>query len=82
MNVVEILPSASQDDKKRKPLTLASLRASVLPTVSFPEGLGKPGSSPRRPRSGLTPCVQMDTEVRFRLLQTCSRCRREIVFVV
>ncbi|CAI9170990.1 unnamed protein product [Rangifer tarandus platyrhynchus] len=33
VNVVEILPSASQDDKKRKPLTLASLRASVLPMV-------------------------------------------------
>ncbi|OWK07319.1 XPO7 [Cervus elaphus hippelaphus] len=31
VNVVEIVPSASQDDKKRKPLTLASLRASVLP---------------------------------------------------
>ncbi|XP_065803332.1 nucleoplasmin-2 isoform X2 [Muntiacus reevesi] len=33
VNVVEILPSASQDDKRRKPLTLASLRASVLPMV-------------------------------------------------
>ncbi|XP_043308877.1 nucleoplasmin-2 isoform X2 [Cervus elaphus] len=33
VNVVEIVPSASQDDKKRKPLTLASLRASVLPMV-------------------------------------------------
>lgn len=52
---MEIVPSASQDDKKRKPLTLASLRASVLPMVSFPEGLGNPGSSPRRPCSGLTP---------------------------
>ncbi|MXQ96991.1 hypothetical protein E5288_WYG002816 [Bos mutus] len=31
VNVVEILPSASPDDKKRRPLTLASLRASVLP---------------------------------------------------
>uniref|UniRef100_A0A4W2DE42 Nucleoplasmin-2 n=1 Tax=Bos indicus x Bos taurus TaxID=30522 RepID=A0A4W2DE42_BOBOX len=33
VNVVEILPSASPDDKKRRPLTLASLRASVLPMV-------------------------------------------------
>ncbi|XP_070148322.1 nucleoplasmin-2 isoform X6 [Ovis canadensis] len=33
VNVVEILPSASQEDKKRRPLTLASLRASVLPMV-------------------------------------------------
>ncbi|KAM7241197.1 hypothetical protein CapIbe_007769 [Capra ibex] len=33
VNVVEILPSASQEDKKRRPLILASLRASVLPMV-------------------------------------------------
>uniref|UniRef100_A0A8C6FDR3 Nucleoplasmin-2 n=1 Tax=Monodon monoceros TaxID=40151 RepID=A0A8C6FDR3_MONMO len=33
MNLVEILPPASQDDRKRKPITLASLRASVLPMV-------------------------------------------------
>ncbi|XP_057580642.1 nucleoplasmin-2 isoform X2 [Hippopotamus amphibius kiboko] len=33
MNLVEILPPASQDDKKRKPIILASLRASVLPMV-------------------------------------------------
>ncbi|TKC40919.1 hypothetical protein EI555_010683 [Monodon monoceros] len=35
MNLVEILPPASQDDRKRKPITLASLRASVLPMVSL-----------------------------------------------
>uniref|UniRef100_A0A8C3X6S1 Nucleoplasmin-2 n=1 Tax=Catagonus wagneri TaxID=51154 RepID=A0A8C3X6S1_9CETA len=33
MNLVEILPAASQDDRKRKAVTLASLRASVLPMV-------------------------------------------------
>ena len=82
VNVVEILPSASQEDKKRRPLILASLRASVLPMVSFPEGLGNPGSSPRRPCSGLSPCVQTDTKVVYRLLQTCGWCPREIFFVV
>ena len=82
VNVVEILPSASPDDKKRRPLTLASRRASVLPMVSFPEGLGTPGSSPRRPCSGLTPCVQTYTKVGYRLLQTYGRCRRDILFGV
>ncbi|XP_034517198.1 nucleoplasmin-2 isoform X2 [Ailuropoda melanoleuca] len=31
VNLVEILPPASQEDKKTKPITIASLRASVLP---------------------------------------------------
>ncbi|GAB5570254.1 nucleoplasmin-2 isoform X1 [Prionailurus iriomotensis] len=34
MNLVEILPPASQEDKKAKPITIASLQASVLPMVS------------------------------------------------
>ncbi|XP_034879035.1 nucleoplasmin-2 [Mirounga leonina] len=33
MNLVEILPPASQEDKKTKPITIASLQASVLPMV-------------------------------------------------
>uniref|UniRef100_A0A8D1KPN2 Nucleophosmin/nucleoplasmin 2 n=1 Tax=Sus scrofa TaxID=9823 RepID=A0A8D1KPN2_PIG len=33
MNLVEILPPAGQDNRKRKAITLASLRASVLPMV-------------------------------------------------
>lgn len=45
MNLVEILPPAGQDNRKRKAITLASLRASVLPMVS-----------PSRPRNpGLPP---------------------------
>ena len=36
MNLVEILPPASQEDKKAKPITIASLQASVLPMVSLP----------------------------------------------
>ncbi|XP_014410963.2 nucleoplasmin-2 isoform X2 [Camelus ferus] len=33
MNLVEILPPGSHEDRKRKPIILASLRASVLPMV-------------------------------------------------
>ncbi|VCX08826.1 unnamed protein product [Gulo gulo] len=33
MNLVEILPPACQEDKKTKPVTIASLQASVLPMV-------------------------------------------------
>ncbi|XP_047571331.1 nucleoplasmin-2-like [Lutra lutra] len=33
MNLVEILPPACQEDKKTKPITIASLQASVLPMV-------------------------------------------------
>lgn len=33
VNLVEILPPASQEDKKTKPITIASLQASVLPMV-------------------------------------------------
>lgn len=35
MNLVEILPPASQEDKRPKPITIASLQASVLPMVSL-----------------------------------------------
>uniref|UniRef100_A0A7N5JWI2 Nucleoplasmin-2 n=1 Tax=Ailuropoda melanoleuca TaxID=9646 RepID=A0A7N5JWI2_AILME len=35
VNLVEILPPASQEDKKTKPITIASLRASVLPMVTL-----------------------------------------------
>lgn len=35
MNLVEILPPACQEDKKTKPITIASLQASVLPMVSL-----------------------------------------------
>ncbi|KAM8918963.1 nucleoplasmin-2 isoform 2-T2 [Lycaon pictus] len=33
MNLVEILPPASPDDKQARPITIASLQASVLPMV-------------------------------------------------
>ncbi|KAK2501108.1 hypothetical protein MC885_009433 [Smutsia gigantea] len=33
MNLVEILPAANQEDRKSKPVTIASLQASVLPMV-------------------------------------------------
>lgn len=33
MNLVEILPPASPEDKQAKPITIASLQASVLPMV-------------------------------------------------
>lgn len=35
MNLVEILPRANQDDKRMKPITIASLQASALPMVSL-----------------------------------------------
>ncbi|XP_026374872.4 nucleoplasmin-2 isoform X1 [Ursus americanus] len=35
VNLVEILPPASQEDKKTKPITIASLQASVLPMVAL-----------------------------------------------
>ncbi|XP_032187988.1 nucleoplasmin-2 isoform X2 [Mustela erminea] len=35
MNLVEILPPTCQEDKKTKPITIASLQASVLPMVVF-----------------------------------------------
>lgn len=38
MNLVEILPPASQEDKRTKPITVASLQASVLPMVSLRRG--------------------------------------------
>lgn len=41
MNLVEILPPASQEEKRTKPITIASLQASVLPTVSL---AGRPGT--------------------------------------
>ncbi|XP_054447463.1 nucleoplasmin-2-like [Pteronotus mesoamericanus] len=35
VNLVEVLSPASQEDKRAKPVTIASLQASVLPTVSL-----------------------------------------------
>lgn len=35
MNLVEILSPANQEDKRSKPITIASLQASVLPMVSL-----------------------------------------------
>lgn len=35
MNLVEVLPPAGREDKKTKPVTIASLQASVLPMVSL-----------------------------------------------
>lgn len=35
MNLVEILPRANQEDKRTKPVTIAALQASALPTVSL-----------------------------------------------
>ena len=75
---MEILPAASQDDRKKKPLTLASLRASALPTVSFPEGLGKPGSSPRGPAQASPLCADGHEAV-VQVPQMRSRRRRERV---
>ncbi|XP_073088754.1 nucleoplasmin-2 isoform X5 [Manis javanica] len=40
MNLVEILPPANQKDKKSKPITTASLQASVLPMVSLSPAQG------------------------------------------
>lgn len=37
MNVMEILPPASPEDKKMKPITMAPLQVSVLPMVIIME---------------------------------------------
>lgn len=50
MNLVEILPPAGQEDKRMKPITIASLQASVLPMVSLslsPGALPAQASPPR-----------------------------------
>lgn len=50
MNLVEILPPACQEDKRTKPITIASLQASVLPMVSLslrPGTLPAQASPPR-----------------------------------
>ncbi|XP_070270179.1 nucleoplasmin-2 isoform X2 [Myotis yumanensis] len=42
MNLVEILPPASQEDKRTKPIVVASLQASVLPMVTMGLELSPP----------------------------------------
>ncbi|XP_059552025.1 nucleoplasmin-2 isoform X2 [Myotis daubentonii] len=42
MNLVEILPPASQEDKRTKPIIVASLQASVLPMVTMSLELSPP----------------------------------------
>lgn len=56
MNVVEILPPASQEDKKMKSVIIASLQASVLPMVSL--SLQAPGTLPAPLSSGRA-CTQL-----------------------
>ena len=67
MNLVEILPPASPDDKQAKPITIASLQASVLPMVSLsppasgdcppwaPAQASPPGSGWAGPERGCRP---------------------------
>ncbi|KAF6095876.1 nucleophosmin/nucleoplasmin 2 [Phyllostomus discolor] len=52
MNLVEILPPASQEDKRPKPITIASLQASVLPTVMMSLELSPPVTFQLRAGSG------------------------------
>ncbi|XP_060509330.1 nucleoplasmin-2 isoform X1 [Panthera onca] len=52
MNLVEILPPASQEDKKAKPITIASLQASVLPMVMMGLELSPPVTFQLRAGSG------------------------------
>ncbi|XP_006778365.2 PREDICTED: nucleoplasmin-2, partial [Myotis davidii] len=53
MNLVEILPPASQEDKRTKPIIVASLQASVLPMVTM--GLELSPSVTFQLRAGLGP---------------------------
>ncbi|XP_019497470.1 PREDICTED: nucleoplasmin-2 isoform X2 [Hipposideros armiger] len=52
MNLVEILPSAGQDDKRAKPVTVASLQASVLPMITMGLELSPPVTFQLRAGSG------------------------------
>ncbi|XP_039099715.1 nucleoplasmin-2 [Hyaena hyaena] len=52
MNLVEILPAAGQEDKKTKPVTIASLQASVLPMVMMGLELSPPVTFQLRAGSG------------------------------
>ncbi|XP_036884619.1 nucleoplasmin-2 [Sturnira hondurensis] len=52
INLVEILPPASQEDKRPKPITIASLQASVLPTVMMGLELSPPVTFQLRAGSG------------------------------
>ncbi|XP_029792951.1 nucleoplasmin-2 isoform X2 [Suricata suricatta] len=52
MNLVEILHPASQEDKKTKPITIASLQASVLPMVMMGLELSPPVTFQLRAGSG------------------------------
>ncbi|XP_046948071.1 nucleoplasmin-2 isoform X3 [Lynx rufus] len=52
MNLVEILPPASQEDRKAKPITIASLQASVLPMVMMGLELSPPVTFQLRAGSG------------------------------
>lgn len=79
VNVVEILPLGKPEDRRGGP----SPWPRFGPRSSrwwLPEGLGNPGSSPRRPCSGLSPCVQMDTRWCTGSYRR-SWCPREIFFV-
>ncbi|XP_008149787.2 nucleoplasmin-2 [Eptesicus fuscus] len=52
MNLVEILPPASQEEKRTKPIPIASLQASVLPTVTMGLELSPPVTFQLRAGSG------------------------------
>uniref|UniRef100_A0A671F091 Nucleoplasmin-2 n=1 Tax=Rhinolophus ferrumequinum TaxID=59479 RepID=A0A671F091_RHIFE len=52
MNLVEILPPAGQEDKRTKPITIASLQASVLPMIMVGLELSPPVTFQLRAGSG------------------------------
>nr|XP_019600203.1 PREDICTED: fibroblast growth factor 17 isoform X2 [Rhinolophus sinicus] len=52
MNLVEILPPAGQEDKRMKPITIASLQASVLPMIMMGLELSPPVTFQLRAGSG------------------------------
>ncbi|XP_039723567.1 nucleoplasmin-2 [Pteropus medius] len=52
MNLVEILPPANQEDKRTKPITIASLQASALPMIVMGLELSPPVTFQLRAGSG------------------------------
>ncbi|XP_032326922.1 nucleoplasmin-2 isoform X1 [Camelus ferus] len=66
MNLVEILPPGSHEDRKRKPIILASLRASVLPMEGSPRR-GPGLSGPPLPLQVVLTGLELSPPVTFHL---------------
>lgn len=69
-------PAPSKPGRQKEEAHHTGLSSGLRPPHGepFPAGLGHPGSSPRRPCSGLTRCVGTDPKMGYRLLHKYSQC--------